>query len=152
MCTCSLHTARYAGQRAFMGLRLQPSSGLRVRCLYPGVVEDACHSSQGPAHALIWSVQVGPVSGVLRGRGMDEWTPKQVADTVLIDRRARRCAHASLHSCCASGLGLPGLVPAACSGILEGRAAPCFLAAALCFTQPTVFSSSSSFAGVCRAQ
>ena len=82
------------------------------------------------------------MSGVLRGRGMDEWTPKQVADTVLIDRRARRCAHKNLHSCCSSVLGLQGLVPAACSGILEGRAAPCFLAVALCFTQPTVFSSS----------
>ena len=46
------------------------------------------------------------MSGVLRGRGMDEWTPKQVADTVLIDRRARRCAHASLHSKKSSCLGL----------------------------------------------
>lgn len=29
------------------------------------------------------------MSGVLRGRGTDEWTPKEVADTVLIDRRVR---------------------------------------------------------------
>lgn len=31
---------------------------------------------------------------------------------------------------CSPGLGLQGLVPAACSGILEGGAAPCFLAVA----------------------
>ena len=35
--------------------------------------------------------QVGPVSGVLKAREMGAWTPKQVADTVLIDRRAPRC-------------------------------------------------------------
>ena len=50
----------------------------------------------GPAHMQFnRCAQVGPVSGALRGRSMDAWTPKQVADTVLIDRRARRRARAS---------------------------------------------------------
>ncbi|KAK9842313.1 hypothetical protein WJX81_006041 [Elliptochloris bilobata] len=46
------------------------------------------------------SVSVGPASGTLKGRGMDEWTPKQVADTVLIDRSTARVSsgqRVSLH-------------------------------------------------------